>query len=176
MACDLTLGRLKKCNDQAGGTKSVAFINNVDGLLDTATIAATDQITAFASALTMFKYEVVAETTSFEEVPDDGDNGTSSWTQTVTMVLYAQTLADRKELKLMQHGRPQVVVQGFDGSYKMVGIENGCSVKVTANGGTALNDPTGYTVVCTAREKNMAHYIDSTIIGDTTNTVVTVGT
>jgi len=176
MACDLTLGRLKKCNDQAGGTKSVSFINNVDGLLDTATFDANDQITAFASPLTMYKYEVVAETTSFEEVPDDNDNGTSSWTQTLTMVIHTQTLADRKELKLLQHGRPQIIPEDFNSNFRMMGIENGCSVKVTPNGGTALNDPTGYTIVATARERNMAHYIDSTIIGDITNSVVIVGT
>ena len=115
MACDLTLGRIEKCSDQVGGVKAIYFINNVTGLLDSATIAATDQITAFTSLLTLYKYETRGEFHSFEEVGETSGNGTSFWTQTLTVVLSTQSLADRKELKIISWGKPQIVILDYNG-------------------------------------------------------------
>lgn len=177
MACDLTLGRLEPCKDQVGGIKAIYFINNVSGLLDSATFAGTDQITAFATALDLFKYETRGAVHSFDEVNEvSGDSGTSFWTQTLTVVLKTQNLASRKELKLLSYGSPQIIIEDYNGNYKLGGIENGFDVQVDVVSGSAMGDLTGYNITATAMEKAPAFFVDSTIIDDTTNTAVTVGT
>tara|TARA_R110000772_G_scaffold83493_6_gene176624 strand:- start:5993 stop:6523 length:531 start_codon:yes stop_codon:yes gene_type:complete len=176
MACDLTLGRLFPCTDQTGGIKSIAFVNYTSGLLNTATFATTEQITAFGSALTMFKYEVRSAGHSFVETGSDPDTEGVMVTQVLTAVLEAPTLADRKELKLLRYGRPQIFVETYNGIYLLAGIENGCTVQITKNSGADLGEKPSYTLVATAKEKAEAHFVVDTIIGDTTNTVVTVGT
>jgi len=176
MACDLTLGRLFPCTDQTGGIKSIAFANYTSGLLNTATIAADEEITAFGSAITMFKYEVRSAGHSFIETGSDPDTEGVMVTQVLTAILESPTVADRKELKLMRYGRPQIFVETYNGTYLLAGIENGCTVQITKNSGSDLGEKVTYTLVATAKEKAEAHFVDATIIGDTTNTVVTVGT
>lgn len=177
MACDLTRGRLEPCYDQSGGIKSIAFANYTSGLLNTATFDGTDDdITAFASAITMFKYEVRGAGHSFVETGSDPATEGAFVTQVLTAVLKAPTMADRKELKLLRYGRPQIFIETYNGTYLLAGIENGCTVQITKNSGADLGEAPSYTITATASEKTEAYFVDPTIIGDTTNTVVTVGT
>ncbi len=59
MACDVNLGRLEPCKDSVGGITAI-YINGAysSGLLDSATFDATDEITAFASPLTFYKFDL----------------------------------------------------------------------------------------------------------------------
>lgn len=176
MACTLTLGRIEPCHDQNGGIKAVYFINYAAGLESTATFDANNQITAFASALTLFKYEVRGGNNSFEESNEKSrENGTSFWTQTGTVSLKKQDVASHKELRLATFGTPQVVIEDYNGNYLLAGLENGCSVSVSTTTGTGMGDFTGYNITFTGQESSMASFITSSIIGDTTNTVVTAG-
>lgn len=176
MACDLTLGRLEPCHDQNGGIKNVYFINYTAGLETSATFDANNQITAFASALTLFKYEVRGGNNSFEETNEKSrENGTSFWTQTGTVNLKKQDVASHKELRIATFGTPHVVFEDYNGNFLMAGLENGCSVSVNTSTGTAMGDFTGYTLTITGQESSMASFISSAIIDDTTNTSVTEG-
>ena len=177
MACNLTLGRLEPCKDQVGGLKAIYFANHVADLLTSATFDSDDQITGFDSAITLYKYEVRGTGHSFNETnQNSGDNGTNFWEQSITAVLKAQNIASRKELKLMAYGTPQVIVEDYNGNFRMAGIENGMDVQVDTTSGDAKGDLTGYNLTMTGQEKAPAFFVDSTIIGDTTNTTVTVGT
>lgn len=177
MACDVTLGRLEPCKDQVGGIKAFYVANYVSGLLDSATFDATDQITAFATAITFFKYDLRGATHNLDEAGEtSADNGTTFWTQTMAAVLKALTIADRKELQLLSYGRPQVMVEDYNGNFRLAGIENGCDIAVSSASGSAMGDLSGYNISLTAQEKGMAHFVLASIVGDTTNTVVTVGT
>ena len=177
MACTLTLGRLYGCKEQSGGVKAIYFINRTTGLLDTATFDASNQITAFASALSLFKYEVRGETHNFDEVGEiNGDTGGRSVVQTLTASLITQNIATRKELGILMQSSPHIIVEDYNGNFKFGGLENGFDCNITAYGGTAMLDGMGYNLVCTAKETDFAFFVDSTIIGDTTNTTVTVGT
>lgn len=177
MACDATIGRLEPCAENYGGLKNIYFVNRDDDLLDTATFDGTDQITAFASALTLFKYELRGGVHSFDEQGNpSGDNGTSYFEQTGNVVLKTQNLATRQELVLLAKGRPHIIVEDYQGNFRISGIENGCTVTVQSVTGAAPGDLYGYNVSWSAMEKQLAYFIDSTIIDDTTNTSVTVGT
>ena len=103
MSCDITLGRKEPCKKDVGGLVAVYFINYSAGLLTgttAATFSADDTITAFASALTLHKYELRG-TNSFDETNENSrENGTSIFTQTGTIQLKKQDAVTRKELKL----------------------------------------------------------------------------
>ena len=175
MACTATLGRLEPCKT-VGGIKAIYFVNYIGGLLDSATISAAEEITAFATDLALFKYEIRGAVHSFDEVNENsGDNGTSFWTQTLTATLHTQNLASRKELKILSYGRPHIIVEDYNGNFKMGGIENGFDVKVDVVSGSSMGDTSGYTITATAMEKAPAYFIAPTIIDDETNSTVTEG-
>ena len=183
MSCDISLGRLEPCKKDVGGLVAVYFINYTSGLL-TGTSAATfgtdDLITAFANALTLYKYDLRG-TNSFDETNESSrENGTSIFTQTGTIQLKKQDAVTRKELKLLGYGRPQVIVESYsaDGTttkFQLAGIENGCEVAASSVSGAAMADFTGYNLVFTGMERESAYFVDPAIIGDTTNTVIVAG-
>jgi len=184
MSCDITLGRLEPCKKDVGGLVAVYFINYTAGLLTgsgAATFGTDDLITGFASALTLYKYDLRG-TNSFDETNESSrENGTSVFTQTGTIQLKKQDAATRKEMKLLGYGRPQVIVESYaeDGKttkFQLAGIENGCEVTASSVSGAAMADFTGYNLVFTGMERESAYFVDPAIIGDTTNTTVVVGT
>ena len=92
------------------------------------------------------------------------------------MVLKKQDLATQSQLKLLAYGRPLVVVEDYNGNFRMAGFENGAEVVVNTASGAAMGDLNGYNITFTATEREPASFIDPTIIGDTTNTTVVSGT
>lgn len=176
MACDITLGRLEPCKDSVGGLKAVYFINYDADIATGATITS-EEITGFSPAITMYKYDLKGANNSFDETNENSrDNGTSFWTQTGTLVLKKQDLATQSQLKLLSYGRPLVVIEDYNGNFRMAGFENGCEVTVNTASGAAMGDLNGYNITFTGTEKAPAHFIDSAIIGDTTNSTVVSGT
>ncbi len=176
MACDVNLGRLEPCKDSVGGIIAI-YINGeyTSDLLDTASFDATNEITAFASALTFYKFDLKGAN-GFEQTNENSrENGTSFFTQTGTVVLKKQDKTTTAQMKLLSYGRPQIIFQDYNGNYFLAGIENGCEVQVNTATGQAMGDLNGYNLTITGTEKSPANFIDPTIIGDTTNTVVVVG-
>ena len=176
MACDLELGRKEPCKDVVGGITAMYFINYTSGLLTSATFDTDEQITAFASALTLYEYDVKGANGLEEANENSRENGTSFWTQTITAQLKKLSKEFRKELKLMAYGRPQVIVKDYNGNYLMCGIENGVEVSVSPQTGAAMGDLSGYVISGVGTEKTPAYFVDPSIINDTTNTTVVVGT
>ena len=181
MSCDIGAGRLEPCKDSVGGIIAIYISNYTSGLLNApanggVSFGTDDEITGFASPLTFYKYDLKGAN-SFEQTNENSrDNGTSFWTQTGTIVLKKQDLATRKELKLLSYGRPQIIVQDYNGNYFLAGIENGCECAANTATGATMGDLNGYNITFTGTEKQPAYFVDSTIIGDTTNTVIVVGT
>jgi|TARA_R110000751_G_scaffold37587_3_gene90982 hypothetical protein len=158
MSCDITLGRLEPCKDSVGGIIAIYISNYTSGLLDTATFV-DEEVTGFASPLTFYKYDLKGAN-SFEQTNENSrDNGTSFWTQTGTIVLKKQDLATRKEMKLLSYGRPQIIVQDYNGKYYLAGIENGCEVAANTATGATMGDLNGYNITFTGTEKTPANFV-----------------
>ena len=141
MACDVNLGRLEPCKDSVGGIIAI-YINGAytSGLLDTATFDATSEITAFASPLTFYKFDLKGAN-GFEQTNENSrENGTSFFTQTGTVVLKKQDKTTTAQMKLLSYGRPQIIFQDYNGNYFLAGIENGCEVQVNTATGQAMVD------------------------------------
>ena len=176
MACDISAGRLEPCKDSVGGLKAVYFINYDGAIYPDATVVS-DEITGFGTLLNLYKFDLKGTNNSFDETNENSrENGTSFWTQTGTLVLKKQDLATQSELKALAYGRPLIVVEDYNGNFRMAGFENGCEVVVNTASGAAMGDLNGYNITFTGTEKEPASFIDSTIIGDDINTTVVPGT
>jgi len=158
MACDISLGRLEPCKS-VGGLKAVYFINYDTSFYKEKVLTVSDEVEALGSPITLYKYELRGAN-NFDEVNEvSKENGTSFWTTTGTLVLKSQDSTTRKELKLMSYGRPIVVTEGYDGLYKIYGLENGCDVSVNTVSGAGMGDLNGYNLTVTAQEKEPAFFI-----------------
>lgn len=181
MACDINLGRLEPCKDSVGGIIAI-YIGGAytSGLLnapsDGGITVVADQITGFAAPLTFYKFDLKGAN-SFDQANENSrENGTSFWTQTGTVALKKQDKVTTAQLKLLSYGRPQVIFQDYNGNYFLAGTENGVEVTVNTATGAGMGDLNGYNLEMVGMEKSPANFIDPLIIGDTTNTVIVLGT
>ena len=166
MACDLSLGRLEPCKDSVGGLLAVYFVNYDAAAYSDATFTADEEIDGFTTfTASAYKYELRGANNFDEANEVSKENGTSIWTGTGTVVLKKQDAATRKELKLMAYGRPIVITEGYDGKFKVYGLQNGCDVSVGTASGAAMADLNGYNLTITAMEKEPAFFMDSSVFG-----------
>ena len=176
MATSLTLGRLESNKNSWGGLKAIYFVGFLGTLKSGATLAATEEVTGFASAQSLLKYELKGSNNLDETNSNDRATGTSFYEQSGSVTLKKQALATRKELKLLTYERVHVITEDYNGLFKIFGFENGCEVAVDVSNGTAMGDLSGYTLNISGQETEPAHMVASSIIDDTTNTAVVVGT
>ena len=174
MACDLTLGRLEPCKQGVGGLRAVYFINYDSTFYGLATFTA-EQITALAAAVPTFKYDLKGGNSFDEENTSDRATGSNFWTQTGKLVLKKQDLATQAQLKLLASGRPQIIVEDYNGNYRLAGAENGCECTVNTASGAAMGDLNGYNVTFVGTEKAPADFIDPTLIDNVAGFTVTEG-
>ena len=165
MACDITRGRLIDCKDQVGGLKAIyickTYNNNISAV---ATINTTEMTTAgFAtwsgqsgSVTTVFKYDLVPSLSSMTvTVNSDNANGTTFFTQALSVTLQKIDHDMTNELRLMAYSRAQIFVQDSNDNVFLLGIDNGCHVSGgTVITGAAKGDLTGYTIEWGAEERN----------------------
>jgi hypothetical protein len=174
MACDITLGRLEPCKQSVGGLKAVYFINYDSTLYSGATLT-NEEITALTAPIACFKFDLKGGN-SFDETNENSrENGTNFWTQTGTLVLKKQDLTTQKELKLLASGRPQVIIEDYNGNFRLAGAQNGCECVVNTASGSAMGDLNGYNVTFTGQEKQPADFIDATLVDNVAGFTVTEG-
>ena len=177
MACDITLGRLEPCKT-VGGLKAVYFINWDNTLYGNKTLDGDHEITGFTLGegvtIPAFKYELRGANNFDEANEVSKENGSSFWTATGTIALKNQDVITRKQMKLLSLGRPIVLTEGYDGFFKIYGLENGCDVAVNTVSGAGMGDLNGYNLTITAQESSPAYFVFQDVIGS--DIVVTVGT
>ena len=134
MACDITRGRLIDCKDTIGGLKAIyiakSYSNNVSA---TATINATEMTTAgFATwsccggTVTVFKYDLVQNLSSLSvTINSDNANGTTFFTQALSVTLQKIDHDMTNELRLMAYARSQIFVQDANDNVFLLGIDGG---------------------------------------------------
>ena len=175
MSCDINLGRKEACKENVGGLKAVYFVNYDPTLFSGATLTA-GEITGLNSSTDAFKYELKADGNTYEEANENSrDNGTSFFTQTGTLILKVQDSATQAELTLLSYGRPHVIIEDYNGKFRLAGAENGCEVSVSTTSGGAMGDLNGYNLSFEGKERGMATFIDSAVIGDASGFAVTEG-
>ena len=162
MACVLTTGRTEPCRDSIGGNKAIYIMDFEE---DAFTIVAGEATAINAAVTEVFKYELLADTNTFvETATTDGNTNNTTYEQVSTVVLKKQDLATRNELDIVSKGRPVVVIQGRDGSYKVQGLSDGTVVTGDNQSGGAKSEFNGYNRTFTSTETSPAPYLDSATI------------
>lgn len=175
MACDISLGRKEACKENVGGLKAVYFVNYDSTLFSGATFTGND-ISGLASSQDAYKYELKADGNTYEEANENSrENGTSFFTQTGNLILKVQDSATQAELTLLSYGRPHIIIEDYNGTFRLAGAEHGVEVSVSTTSGGAMGDLNGYNISFEGKERNMATFIDSSVIGDASGFVVTEG-
>ena len=175
MSCDISLGRKESCKQNVGGLKAVYFVNYSPTLLADATVSG-QNISALGSSEDAFKYELKADGNTYEEANENSrENGTSFFTQTGSLVLKVQDAATQAELTQLSYGRPHVIIEDFNGNFRLAGAEHGVEVSVSTTSGGAMGDLNGYNISFEGKERNMAMFIDGAIVGDASGFVITEG-
>lgn len=165
MACDLTGGRAKPCKDAVGGIKKIHFVDFGD--LGAVTVGSSDEVTDMGGTFTYYTYDVKGNSSLETNITTSLENGTTFFEQVVNLTLHKLTKEDNKELKLMAFGRPNVLVETFDGSVILVGREHGAEVTGgTMVTGTAMGDLQGYTLTLTANEVTMPNFVTGATAAD----------
>jgi hypothetical protein len=157
MACNLTSGRQEVCKESVGGLKGVYFLNYT-----TASFAknANGEVTALPSGSTVYYYELKGTSNYVETVNTSRENGTTFFSQALTLNLKKLTNEMTTQLKLMAYGRPQVVVWTNAGDALLVGEKLGADVTAgTIQTGGSLGDLYGYSVTFTGTEALPAAFL-----------------
>jgi len=164
MACDITLGRNEPCKDSVGGLLAVYF-QNFDATA-TGSLNATDEITAWESGSTVYKYELKGNSTYTETIVTSRDNGTTAFQQVLVLNLKSLDATTTKQLKLLAYGRPQIFVQTNKGDTLLVGRIHGADVTegTIAETGASLGDKYGYSLTFTGLEQLPANFVSGSTV------------
>lgn len=168
MPCDISTGRTEACKESVGGLRNIYIGNFVSGLYDDvlANLDSDEQVTALTTDLVVYKFELRGDNNTFEETNENSrDNGTSFWTQTGTITLKKQDAATQKALKLLSYGRPHILIEDYNGNFRLAGAQNGVEVSVGTATGGAMGDLNGYNITFEGKEKEPAYFVDSAIVG-----------
>jgi hypothetical protein len=179
MACNITAGRNEVCKDSVGGIQGVYFINYTTGSFTT---NGNGEITAVPSGSNLYYYELKGTSAYTETVNSSRDNGTTFFSQELTLNLKKLTNEMTTQLKLLAYGRPQIIVWTMNGDALLVGEKEGADLTAgTIQTGGALGDLYGYSLTFTGQEKLPAAFLSGSttsnaLAGLTANYTVVYGT
>ena len=155
--CNISLGRNEVCKESVGGLQGVYFINFTTG---SATKNVSGEVTALPSGSTVYYYELKGNSSYTETVNTSRDNGTTFFSQELTLNLKKLTNEMTTQLKVLAYGRPQIVVWTMNGEALLVGEKEGADMTAgTIQTGGALGDLYGYSVTFTGMEKLPAAFL-----------------
>jgi hypothetical protein len=164
MACNVTAGRNEVCKDSIGGLAGVYFLNFTTGSM---TKNGNGEITAVPADSTVYYYELKGNSSYTETVNTSRENGTTFFSQELTLNLKKLTNEMTTQLKLMAYGRPKIFVHTMNGDTLLVGEREGADVTAgTIQTGAALGDLYGYSVTFTGLEPLPAAFVSGSSYGD----------
>jgi hypothetical protein len=164
MSCDLAKGRVEQCKDSIAGLQAVYFINYNTGSY---TINGDNEITAFPAGLTAYKFELKGNNSYTETLNTSRENGTTFFSQELSLTLKKIDATMTKNVKLLAGGRPQIVVHTKNGEAFLVGYKEGADLTGgTIVTGQAHGDLYGYTLTFTGMESLPALLLDGATAAD----------
>lgn len=170
MACsNLTAGLTLDCNSSQGGIDKIFIANGpVEGITEASGVISAITVGGLAlGPADFFTFETPRQTSSLaEEVAVSQENGTVTYTQSLTLVLNKLEAAKRNQILLMAEATSMVVVAKTNsGKYLSIGIERGAYLgSASAASGTAYADREGYELVITGIEEAPMYEVDSAIV------------
>ena len=179
MSCLITQGRNEVCKESVGGIQGVFFINYSTGSFTT---NGNGEITAVPSGSNLYFYELKGTSAYTETVNSSRENGTTFFSQELTLNLKKLTNEMTTQLKLLAYGRPQIIVWTMNGDALLVGQKEGADLTAgTIQTGGAMGDLYGYSLTFTGEERLPAAFLSGSntvnaLAGLTANYNVVYGT
>ena len=160
-ACNLSAGRQEVCKESVGGLQGVYFMNYPSSSYNpTFTLDGNGSITAFPSGSTVYFYQLKGNSAYTETVNSSRDNGTTFFSQALTLNLKKLTAEMTTQLKLMAYGRPVAIVWTTNGEALVAGLTKGTDLTGgTIQTGAGLGDLFGYSITMTGMEPLPAQFI-----------------
>ena len=170
MACSVTNGRKIPCKSSVGGIRNIFFAPYSDV---TAALQpdGTGLITLNASE-EFYKYEVKGNSSLETAITSSIENGTTFFETTLNATFTFLDIATQEQIKLLSRGRPQIVIEDYNGNAFLIGKNNGAEV----NGGTivtgaAMGDLSGFTLTLVAQENEPPFFLDGLPDDDSTSPI-----
>jgi hypothetical protein len=159
MACSVSNGRVLPCKSSVGGLKNIFF---GPYSATTAALSPTSGSITLDNGESFYKYEIKGNSSLETAINSSRENGTTFYESTLSVTLTYLDVATQEQIKLLAHGRPQVVVEDYNGNYFLVGKDHGCEVTGgTIVTGAAMGDLSGFTLTLTAQETAPPFFCDA---------------
>ena len=150
MACAITNGRSLPCKSAVGGLKNIYFGPYSDVTADLTDSSGTITLDGNES---FYKYEIKGNSSLETAINSSRENGTTFYESTLNVTFTFLDVATQEQIKLLAHGRPQIVVEDYNGNGFLVGKDHGAEVTGgTIVTGAAMGDLSGFTLTLTAQE------------------------
>lgn len=169
MSCNITAGWVIDCADSQGGIETVFIANGrISGFT-----SANGEVTAISVAGTplvpadFFKFEVPKQTSTLtESVEASTENGTVSYTQTLSLIFNKMEATKRNQILLMAQNEHLIIVaKDNNGKYWSVGLERGATLTAAElTSGTAYADRNGGELTLTGIEANPMFEVTGSIV------------
>ena len=168
MPCaSLTQNLNDSCVSSTGGIKSI-FVSELDST-DTLTISG-GTVTALelTTGKQFFEYNFRKQTGTFTEtITVSEETGSVFYAPEVNIVLSKMEISKRNEIKLLAVNDLQIIVLDNNGTYWLVGSQNGMSISAgTSATGTNYGDLNGYNLTFGGGEPEPMLQIPSALIPD----------
>jgi len=168
MSCNLSAGRQEVCKESVGGLQGVYFMNYPSSSYNpTFEIDANGQITSFPQDSTVYYYQLKGNSAYTETVNSSRDNGTTFFSQALTLNLKKLTNEMTTQLKLMAYGRPVAILWTTNGETLVAGLTKGTDLTGgTIQTGAGLGDLFGYSITMTGLEPLPAQFVSGSTATD----------
>ena len=167
MSCNTLTSILKGCDsNNIGGITSI-LINDQDNVAGP--ISVTNYVVDdFGTLVDQFvPFEFRRNTGMYtEEAAIDLVNGSSFYTQTVTLIFHRREAAKSKAIKILGEGQRDLALVVGDANGKYWYFPKAQLTAVTEGSGTAKADGSKYSVTFVAENEALAYEVDSAIIPD----------
>lgn len=167
MSCIIDSGRSDfNCNTNSGGLKAMYVLASFDKDLKANSTIANGTLTATTSSNDVYKFELEADENIFaEENEVSRSAGTSIFTSNGTLQFAKQGAASQALFQKLSKMRVQLILESYNGDFRLVGLENGVDFTVGTTSGGAMGDLSGYNVSFTGKELELAPFVSSALIG-----------
>jgi hypothetical protein len=167
MSCTTLKSILKGCDSNIGGITSI-LINDQDNVVGPIVDDGDYLITDFGTLSAQFvPFEFRRNTGMYtEEAAIDLVNGSSFYTQTVTLIFHRREAAKSKAIKILGEGQRDLALVVGDANGKYWYFPKAQLTAVTEGSGTAKADGSKYSISFVAENENLAMEVDATIIPD----------
>ena len=165
MPCSIAKGRVLPCKSAVGGLKNIYF-SNYDA--DIAALTPAAGVITFDATETFYKYQIKGNSSLETAINSSRENGTTFYESTLNATFTFLDSATQEEIKLLAAGRPQIVIEDYNGNFFLAGKDNGAEVTGgTIVTGAAMGDLSGFTLTLTAQETAPPFFCDAPATGGT---------